>query len=124
MSFISDRPHLIPCLIAATMCFVAIGDHPYAYYTLVRVVTFVAALVGGLVAYRADRIWALWMFGVVALLFNPIVPVHLTKEVWCYLDALAGAALILGGLVVRIADGTGLASEKGPKPRHHADEER
>ena len=100
MTYFSERPHLVPCLIAAAMCFIAIGDHPYAYYTLLRVVTFVAALVGLLVAWKAQAVWAMWMFGVIALLFNPIVRVHLTKDIWQVVDALAGLAFLVGGLTV------------------------
>ena len=104
MTFFRERPHLIPCLVAAAMCFIAIGDHPYAYYTILRIVTFVAALVALLVAWKAQAMWALWLFGVIALLFNPIVPVHLAKDIWRYLDALSGLALVVGGLGVRVEE--------------------
>lgn len=32
--------------------------------------------------------WA-WVFGIIALLFNPIIPVHLSREIWAPIDIMA-----------------------------------
>lgn len=93
------RPHLVPSLIAGLMLLAALGDWPYGYYQFLR---FVVCGVGGYVAwlsYESKRIWAAWLFGLVAVLFNPLVPFHLSREIWQPLD-LACAALFLAGAFV------------------------
>ena len=80
-------------LVAAGMLLGALGRHAYDYYVLLR---WVVCGVGGLGAFRASEVgkkgWA-WALGIVALFFNPIIPVHLTRETWAPIDV--GAALLL-----------------------------
>ena len=35
-----------------------------------------------------------WVFSLLALLFNPIVEVHLPKELWVLVDVVAGVVLL------------------------------
>lgn len=80
-------------IIAALMLLAAILPiWPYGYYMLLRVVVFAA---GGFCA------WALWQearqplavaLGIVAVVFNPFIPAHLSREVWAVLN-LAAAGL-------------------------------
>ena len=68
------RPHLIPSLIAAAMLLLALADLPYGYYQLLR---FIVCGVGVYVAYTAynwQKKWVMWLFGFIALLFNPLIP--------------------------------------------------
>lgn len=72
----------------------AVAPLPYGYYTLLRLVV---ALGEGFLAwqvYQAKRAAnaGVMTFGLLALLFNPIVPVHLTREIWFFID-LGAAAL-------------------------------
>ena len=97
----SDRPHFVPCLIAAVVALVAIADMPYGYYTLMRLVVCATAIFVIVVAVKRGQMWAVWAFSILALLFNPVVPVNLTKGLWQPLDFIAGAMLILAAVVVR-----------------------
>jgi len=70
------------------MLLIALAPLPYGYYTFLRlVVTLGAALLSWLEFSGARRltVWAT-IFGLVALLFNPLVPVHLYRDVWAILD--------------------------------------
>ena len=98
----SRRPHLVPCIIAAVMALIAIADLPYGYYTLMRLVVCATAVLVVVVAARNGQMWAVWTFSVFALLFNPIVPVHLTKGLWQPLDFIAAVALVAAGFMVRL----------------------
>jgi hypothetical protein len=82
--------HWIP----AVMLVAALGSWPYAYYTLLRVVVFVAAGLIAWQAYDVSREVTIWVvaFGVVAMLFNPVAPIHLSREIWTVVD-LAVAAI-------------------------------
>ena len=68
------------------------AGHGYDYYVLLR---WVVCSVAAYSAFRASEVrkkgWA-WAFAVVALFFNPILPVHLTRETWGFIDV--GVALL------------------------------
>jgi hypothetical protein len=90
---LQNRVIVVAKLIAAGMLLGALGRHAYDYYVLLR---WVVCGVGGLGAFRASEVgkkgWA-WALGIVALFFNPIMPVHLTRQTWGFIDV--GAALLL-----------------------------
>ena len=68
------------------------AGHGYDYYVLLRWVVCGVAAGAAFRAARAQRKGWPWVLGVVALFFNPIVPVHLTRETWGFIDV--GVALL------------------------------
>jgi hypothetical protein len=82
VSVLQKRPHLILAVIAALMLFGALGRWPYGYYQLLRWVTCGACVWIAVIAYSWQKIWVTWLFGIIAILFNPIVPIHLSREIW------------------------------------------
>jgi len=85
--YISEkRPHLIPAIIAALMLFGALGDWPYGYYQLLRFVVCGVSAYIAFIAYQWQKLWATWLFGFIAVLFNPLVPIHLSREIWQTID--------------------------------------
>jgi len=95
------RPHFVPCIIAAVMALVAIADLPYGYYTLMRLVVCATAIFVIVVAAKSGQSWGIWLYGIIGLLFNPLIPIHLTKGIWQPLDFLAAAALVVAGFAIR-----------------------
>lgn len=78
----------------AAMLFIGAAPLPYGYYTLLRlVVCGVFAFATFLTADRKYKILP-WVFGLVALLFNPIVEVHLSKRLWVLVDITAAVFLL------------------------------
>jgi len=71
---------------SGVMLLLAILNLPYGYYTFLRLGITLSA---GLFAYRfyesKETVWAI-VFGAIALLFNPIVPVYLDKSTWVMID--------------------------------------
>ena len=94
------RPHLVPCLIAAAMAFTAIADLPYGYYMLMRLVVCATAVYVIVIAAKSRQMWAVWLYAILGLLFNPLMPVHLTKGIWQPLDFLAATALVIAAFAV------------------------
>jgi hypothetical protein len=62
-------------------------------------VTCIACIVLAWSAWRPVRRSAAWAatFTLLAILFNPLIPVHLTKKIWIVLD-LGAATIILAHL--------------------------
>ena len=82
------RPHMFPALIAAIMLLVAIAPLPYGYYQFLRWVICGIAIYIAVIGYRWKKTWATWVFGAIAVLFNPIIPIHLSREVWLPIDCV------------------------------------
>lgn len=95
------RPHLVPCIIAAAMALIAIADLPYGYYTLMRLVVCATAIYVIVIAARSGQTWGIWLYGIIGLLFNPLIPIHLTKGMWQPLDFITGILLVVAALVIR-----------------------
>lgn len=83
---LKKRPHLIPAVIAALMLFGALWRWPYGYYQLLRFVVCGISIFIAFMAYRWQQLWAMWLFGFMAVLFNPLIPIHLPKRVWHTID--------------------------------------
>lgn len=64
----------------------ALGSWPYSYYQFLR---WLILGVGGYSAYLAynsgRKIWT-GIFGIIAVLFNPIIPFYLQKDTWQFID--------------------------------------
>jgi len=81
-------------LVAALMLSFAVLPLPYGYYTVLRLVVCGAA---GYAAYRlknnADHSKHFIPLVIVAILFNPLIPIFLAKLIWQPID-LAGAVYL------------------------------
>ncbi len=78
--------------LVAALSFVAIAPLPYGFYTFVRITVCGCA---GVICYQlwnADYRGAwLWLWGMVAVLYNPVAKIHMSKELWMAANVLAGA---------------------------------
>ena len=80
-------------IIAAGILFLAIFKLPYEYYILLRYVIFFIAAISALAILDRHTEIALG-YAVIALLFNPIVPIYLDKSTWIIIDILASITFI------------------------------
>ncbi len=96
-----ERPTVIPHLVAAGMLILSLGSLPYGYYRLLRWVVFGSAVYGGWLAYEGRGRWLLGFFIPVALLFNPLIPIHLTRQGWAPIDVIVGALFLIVALIQR-----------------------
>lgn len=98
---LKKRPHIIPSLIAALMLLGALVEWPYGYYQLLR---FVVCGVGVYVAYTAynwQKMWAMWLFGLIALLFNPPISIHLSREIWQPIDEICALLFVAIAFILK-----------------------
>lgn len=81
-------------LATAAFAFIAIADIPYGYYRLLRWVVCAVAIASAIQLHGGKRQGWAWVLGAVALLFNPLVPVHFEKATWRIFDGVAGVAFL------------------------------
>jgi len=89
------RPHLIPCVIAALALLGALAPWPYGYYQLLRFVVCPVSAYVAYLAYNWHKLWATWLFGFIAILFNPLIPIHLSRELWQPIDFVCAILFVV-----------------------------
>ena len=67
-------------LTASAMLLLALAPLPYGYYTLLRLVVCGVGAYGASLAYGLGKQGWVLILGLIALLFNPLVPVHLESR--------------------------------------------
>jgi hypothetical protein len=75
-------------IVASAIALIATEKMPYGYYTLTRIVVCAFAVYLAYAGWDAgvfSRLWSI-TFGLVAALFNPILPVYLTRRTWFPID--------------------------------------
>lgn len=80
--------------IVSAMLFIGVAHLPYGYYTLLRFAACAAFAFAAFIAYDRKNNVLPWIYGLVALVFNPIIPVHLQKEDWIVIDFVAAVLLL------------------------------
>jgi hypothetical protein len=71
---------------SAIMLLVSIINLPYGYYTLLRLVVTFTAIITANYFYKISSPTKVVIFSFIALLFNPLIPVHLNKPLWLIID--------------------------------------
>lgn len=87
--------------ICAAMLFIGAASLPYGYYMLLRLVAFGVFAFAAYVAYEKKKTALPWVYGFMALVFNPIVKIHFPKEMWAIVDIAAGLLLLATAKAVR-----------------------
>lgn len=96
-----ERPHIIPALVAGGLLFAALLQLPYGYYQMLRWVVCGISIYIAYKAYKCDKKWAIWVFVVCAILFNPIAPIGFSREIWRSIDIVFGILFIISIAVLR-----------------------
>ena len=93
---------IIYMIIPLMLIFAPFYQGEYSYYNILRLFTFLFSgyfMVitlndqDGYYANRSSKYPI--MFGIIAIVFNPIIPLHLSREIWAPIDILAGVAIII-----------------------------
>ena len=75
-------------LISIVFLLGALGSCPYAYYQISRWIVCAVGVYSSYLAYQSNKISWAWIFGIIAVLFNPILPIYFTREVWQPVDVI------------------------------------
>ena len=81
-------------IVGSALC-LAVLRWPYSYYTMLRWAVCIIAAYGAFRAFDAGRKTWPWVFGALAVLFNPLAPMHFARATWTVLDFLAALILFL-----------------------------
>lgn len=89
--------------IAALFLFAALLDiWPYGFFTILRFVVFMTSAYVAWMAYEARKEKWVWVFGFLAVLFNPFIVIHLNREIWNVIDFIVGVFMIVSVFMLKL----------------------
>lgn len=88
----SNLPAIIPALLLLAAVF---GHWPYGFYTLMRLIVCGCAIYLAVGARRMGSTAWTWIMGVIAVLFNPIVPMRMHRSDWQIIDLATAIVLLI-----------------------------
>ena len=77
---------------------------PYGYYVFLRWVVTASAVFLIWIAHKLKKQRWLGLMVVTAILFNPIIPIYLTKEIWVVIDLITAAIFLVSIFKVKIKE--------------------
>ena len=83
--------------IVAVLLLIALIPLPYAYYQLLRIVVTIAASIYAFYFYTDNQMPKVIIFGIIAIIWNPIFPIYMDKSVWMILDIVGATVFFFGG---------------------------
>lgn len=81
--------------IAAGFLFLGVLPLPYGYYMLLRLIAVCVFAWAAYITFERNEVVLPWIFIVLALVFNPIMQIHLPKGIWAIIDFCSGLFLFL-----------------------------
>ena len=77
----------------AAMLLLGAAPMPYGYYTLLRLAGCIVFAVAAFAALARRYATLPWVYGLMALVFNPVFKLHFPKELWALIDVAAAVLL-------------------------------
>lgn len=82
-------------LVAIGILIGGLFDHPYSYYQVLRWVVMIVGAYSAYLTYEnQDTTWT-WIFGWMAVLFNPIIPFTFVKDTWQIIDVATAVVIFV-----------------------------
>ena len=97
----------IPQVIVILMLLWALNPlNPYGYYILLRWVCCAVFVYLAIQAWNIEKQGWVWILGVTAAIYNPILRIHSTREMWSIVNLIA-IGLAVASIFVLKSDGVG-----------------
>jgi hypothetical protein len=75
--------------IACLLLLIAVAPMPYGYYQFIRIAITLVASINAFELYNKNKTTLLVVFVSIIILYNPIIPIHLSKETWIPINLLS-----------------------------------
>jgi len=91
----------IPQAIATVMLLWALNpQNPYGYYILLRWVCCAVFTYLAIKAREQNKEGWIWVLGIIAVIYNPVIRVHLTREIWSVINVATVVIAVTSVLVL------------------------
>ena len=90
-------------LICIGLLLLAVADLPIGYYVLLRIVVTIGAVVVLIKEFENGINFWIISFGLIAILFNPLIPVNLNdKDIWILIDIITAILFGIKSFTIKI----------------------
>lgn len=85
-------------LITALLMWALVPMNPYGYYSVMRWAVCASLIYLAIKANEQHQPLWIWIWGVAAGVYNPILPVHATRGFWSLINVITIALVIFGAI--------------------------
>jgi hypothetical protein len=83
-------------IIIACFLFIGIANLPIGYFTFLRIITSMGAILVIVKEYNKEINFWIITFAIIVVIFNPILPIYLnSKAAWSPIDLICGVLFLL-----------------------------
>lgn len=90
--------HIVPTAFIAILLGIGVFKLPYGYYTFLRIIVFIYSISYLYIFYKNEKHGVTVALTAIAILFNPILPIHLNKEIWSFINIATAIFYISVGI--------------------------
>lgn len=95
----------IPSIVSSIMLLICLIEGlPYGYFNLLRLVVCGTSVFNILQFDKDENKVLYWTFIFTAILFNPLIPIHLVRDLWLILDLLSVLPMSIAAYKLRKSD--------------------
>lgn len=84
----------------SVMLLIALADNPYSYYITLRWIVFILSIITIIIVFKQDLTKVLYFNIAIPFIYNPIIPIHLTRTIWTVINLITIAVLILNVIII------------------------
>ncbi|MFA5935063.1 MAG: DUF6804 family protein [Candidatus Paceibacterota bacterium] len=81
-------------IVCSVLLLIALLNNPYGYYQILRWVITGFSVYLAYSYFQSNNKKYGWIFTIVAILFNPILPLFFSKDIWQILDIITSGIFI------------------------------
>ena len=88
-------------IIAIIILLGALISPPYFYYQILRWAICGITIYSAYLVYLKEKFIWVWVFGIIAVLFNPISLIYFTKLTWSFLDVIVAGIILMSIFILK-----------------------
>ncbi len=82
-------------IISSILLLLGILSLPYGYYQLLRILITLSAGISTFEFYNKNNQPMMYLFLLIAILFNPLLPLHFNKSIWIIIDLITALIFLI-----------------------------
>jgi uncharacterized membrane protein len=99
---INKQKNIIIAISSIFLLLAGFDGWPYDFFVLLRFVVCVSSIYLAWLALNENQEKWIWAYGIIAVLFNPLIPIHFGRSAWAIVDIATAIFLIISNFVFQL----------------------
>lgn len=101
---VHKRNKIIASILPSIFLLLAIIDGlPYGFFILLKLIVFFTNIYLVWLALKSKNLLWIWIYGLIVILFNPIIPIHFERDIWVIIDVFTAFLLIISIFIFKLS---------------------